>query len=422
MRALLTLGRLPKALDVARALAARGVEVQVAEPHQRHLTGASSAVQKIHRTPSPTEDRDGYGEALLELVDREAIDLLVPISEESLFVVDLAARLPERTRLFAGAAVTVHALHDKAAFAASCHRLGLPVPQTAIADLPTAATLAAMGPTIIKPRFSCAGAGVERRLKGAPLHPRDRNPLWLVQQAIDGPLLCSFSIAHEGQVLATVLYRALMLSGSVAVCFERFTPATVPEAAHLTGWRAGQDAAALCTSAEASIEALVADSGYSGFIAFDFIADAQHRAVAIECNPRATSGIHFLSEQALGQMLLAPGERPTEPLLRPQRRLQQFYPSLTETQNALWARPGKRQPGAAGTHLKHLFRCRDVTFRLRDPLPFLLMPYWAWPIMAPALFEGRSFGEAATADIDWQPPESEAGNPPGLATEAATSA
>ena len=43
---LLTLGRLPKALELARALRAAGARVLVAEPFAKHLTGTSRAVER----------------------------------------------------------------------------------------------------------------------------------------------------------------------------------------------------------------------------------------------------------------------------------------------------------------------------------------------------------------------------------------
>lgn len=399
---LLTLGRLPKCLDIARALAARGCHVQIAEPHARHLTGASRAVQRSHPLPPPAIDRHAYQRALQTLARQERIDLIVPVSEETLFVADIADALPASVQVFGATPVTVRALHDKLEFARRCARLGLPVPETCAGNDPEARRLIGAGPTVSKPRYSCAGQGIHFLDQGTALPEPDRSPDRVVQRAIAGPLLASFSIAHQGRVLLTVLYRARVLSGSVAVCFERLTPQSLAADAWATGWSGANNLTALCRSAEESIEQLVADSRYSGFIAFDFIADPDQRAVAIECNPRATSGIHFLQPQTLASCILDPQTAQPDALREP-TRLQQFYPCLTETQNALWARPGQRQRGLARSHLGNLLRSRDVTFAWRDPLPFLLMPYWAWPIMAPALFEGRSFGETATQDIDWVP-------------------
>ena len=55
-------------------------------------------------------------------------------------------------------------------------------------------------------------------------------------------------------------------------------------------------------------------------------------------------------------------------------------------------------------NLKHLLSSRDVIWRASDPLPFLLMPMTSYQILAMSIFEGLSFGEAATRDIEWTAP------------------
>ena len=58
--ALLTLGRLPKALDIARALHGAGVRVIVAEPFRRHLSGVSNAVDRNFVVTAPAVDGPRY--------------------------------------------------------------------------------------------------------------------------------------------------------------------------------------------------------------------------------------------------------------------------------------------------------------------------------------------------------------------------
>ena len=83
---LLTLGRLPKALDVARGFADLGWRVVVAEPFKRHLAGASRAVAQSHRVTAPAEDKQAYLADLRHIIADEKIDLVVPVSEETMHV------------------------------------------------------------------------------------------------------------------------------------------------------------------------------------------------------------------------------------------------------------------------------------------------------------------------------------------------
>jgi predicted ATP-grasp superfamily ATP-dependent carboligase len=197
----------------------------------------------------------------------------------------------------------------------------------------------------------------------------------IIQRFVNGQHVSSFSIVHEGEVRLTVVYRGTIMTGTVAVGFERLD---------------GQ------IDIEEWISAFVAPISYSGFIAFDFIIDSEGAAHAIECNPRVTSGIHFVATDILAPMMLYPN-RASPPRLRPERHFQQFWPCLTETQASLlrWSR--FRQ------HLGNLLRSRDVTWRRRDPLPFLLMPFTSMKMLWTAMTTKKTLGEAATDDIEWVP-------------------
>ena len=81
--AILTLGRLPKALAVARALRSQGYRIVVAEPFALHVSRVSRDVARSYTLPAPNLDPDGYRAALLDVIEREQAELLVPISEET---------------------------------------------------------------------------------------------------------------------------------------------------------------------------------------------------------------------------------------------------------------------------------------------------------------------------------------------------
>lgn len=369
---LLTLGRLPKGLEFAFALARAGCRVIIAEPWRWHLSRVSRAVSRSYAVTAPTASVQAYHDDLLDIVARERVSLIVPISEETLHVAGLAPRLPTDCRLLCLPQDSLLTLHDKLAFIHKAEDIGLPVPRTLAADSTAAQAFAAAQPYIVKPQLSSAGHGLAIKQAGDPLPTVDAPSV--VQAYLPGEELSSFSIAHQGRVIGTVLYRGLIISGSVAVCFEVLPD---PDPAILD-W----------------IERFVRAVDYSGSIAFDFRRDAAGDALPIECNPRTTSGIHFVNPDDLALAVLDPtAANPFR--LRSERVLQQFYPALTETQGA--ALNGR----AWRPNLKHLFGCRDVTWDRRDPLPFLLLPFTSYQILRRTIFSGMTFGEAATFDIGW---------------------
>ncbi len=369
---LLTLGRLPKALDLARGFSRAGCRVLVADPFGRTLTGASRHVAREFAVPPPSAGKAAYLAALARIVADERVDLIVPVSEETMHVAHVRDQIDPGVRLFTMPPDRVIALHDKAGFVRAAQATGLGVPETHLLGTPAGRDLAQRGDVVVKPVFSCSGRGMRVVRQGCALPEADRARPAVVQRFIAGNEFSSCTIAHAGRVAATMVYRGTVLSGSVAVAFERV------ERPAIERW----------------IAAFVQASGWSGFIAFDFIVNGAGEVWGIECNPRATSGVHFWQADDIARAVLDPaGHAPVR--VRPQRHLQQVYACLTETQLALFRRRG------FGHHLARLLSSRDVTWDVSDPRPFLSMIATSWPIMRMAMAERVPFGEVATRDVDW---------------------
>jgi predicted ATP-grasp superfamily ATP-dependent carboligase len=369
---LLTLGRLPKALDLARGFSRAGCRVIVAEPFGWTLTGASRHVSREFAVPAPNKGAAAYLAALADIVARERVDLVVPVSEETMHVAFLPDLLGGQVRVFTMSPDRLLALHNKAGFVRAATALGLAAPETHLLGTPEARALAATEAVVMKPVFSCSGRGVRILRQGAALPDPDPSISMIVQRFVAGREHSSCTIAHQGRVLSTMIYRGTVMSGTVAIAFERV------EAPAIERW----------------IETFVRESGWTGFISFDFIVDADDRVVGIECNPRTTSGLHFWKPEDVAHAVLSPQASPPVGVRR-HSNLQQFYSCLTETQMAMFRGRGFRH------RLGRLVGTRDVTWDWRDPWPFLSMTLTSWPIIRMAVAQGVSLGEAATHDIGW---------------------
>lgn len=370
---LLTIGRLPKALDFARSFHAAGWRVLVAEPFKSHLTGASNCVARSFVVPAPCDGKAAYLDALAQIVTDERVDLVLPLSEETLHVAHLASRLMGNVRVFAPSPAPLLALHDKAAFIALAKRHGLAVPETAVFGTHDATALAASNDYVIKPVFSCSGRGVSLHQAGEALPvviDSSVNEKAIVQCQLRGTQYSTFAIAHRGQVQINITYQGTVFSGSVAVAFERVKVEAI------TKWVAD----------------FVAATDHSGFISFDFFVDALGIARAIECNPRVTSGVHFIETDDLAPAILAPFSQPIR--LKSKSKMMQFYPTLTEVQGSMFG------PKFMG-NLKQMRASQDVTWSPRDPSPFVTMPITAFTIIAKSIQQQQSFGQVSTADISW---------------------
>lgn len=368
---LLTLGRLPKALALARACRAAGCRVLIAEPFRWHVCKPSRAVERSFRVTAPNADRERYFAELLEIIRDEGVHLVLPVSEEALHVAALAPRLPEGVRLAGADYDSLARLHDKLAFARLADELALPMPETHPACSVEAAAMAQAKAYIEKPAHSCSGIGLRIASAGDPIATPEDSVL--AQEFLEGELLSTLSLVHEGREIATVVYRGTVFAGTVAICFER-----VDEAPSVHRW----------------VSRFIEGFPCSGFLAFDFIVGADGEARALECNPRVTSGVHFWDARSLGEALLNPAAA-QRIALSDRDRYQWGYSTLTEAYAALF------RPSEFRRRMGQLFSARDVMWESSDPMPFLLMTPMSWEILWPAITTSQTLGEATQNDIAW---------------------
>lgn len=372
---LLTLGRLPKGLELARALNAAGHRVLVADPFRLHLCRPSRAVAKCFTPPAPAFHPAEYLDALLDIVRTQSVDLVIPVSEEVMHVAQLSGRLPDGVRLLCPAPERLVQLHDKFEIMTLVAEAGLAAPQTRLGDDPDCAELMSRSATVAKPRFGCSGGGLRFLEAGAPLDATLRRPDWVIQQRIRGEERSTLTFCRDGEVLGHVTYKGLIFSGTVSVCFERVDDPAI----------------------EAWTRRFAHHTRHTGFIAFDFIEDADGTPWPLECNPRLTSGIHFMDPSDLAAVVT--GHALEGPVgVRAQRRFQEGHTALTMAYGRI------TRPKAFWRALKIVGSARDVLWSPGDPFVFPAMTPMSWPVLEQVLFKGRSFGQAATFDIEWTPP------------------
>ena len=90
---LLTLGRLPPAIDLARAYRAAGWRVIVADPFWLNMARTSLAVARVHKVTAPQRSPTQFLEDVAALVERYNVSQVIPVSEETPWVSRLKAHL-----------------------------------------------------------------------------------------------------------------------------------------------------------------------------------------------------------------------------------------------------------------------------------------------------------------------------------------
>jgi predicted ATP-grasp superfamily ATP-dependent carboligase len=353
MRVLVTGARLPAALEIARALSRQGHEVYTADTVRFGFAVRSRAVQNYFRVPSPAHRFPEFRVAILGILLKKKIDLVIPVSEEIFFLAKFAGEMP--CRLLAPPFEILRTLHSKIEF----QSLFPAAPSTKLVHNRAELELTAreFGEIVLKKEFSRGAIGTRIRptsLEGISF------PI-LVQKYLAGSEVCTYSIAHEGKLLAHVAYEPRYRFGAGASVYFR---SVTDEQSH------------------ALVQHFVSRTKYTGQVAFDFI-QTDNGPVALECNPRATSGVH----------LLTPG---------------QIANAVLGTSNERAVSPAGISRSALLTLLltnlvspTDLFKARDTSFSWRDPLPFLSqfasgaeLAYraWRWNMKA---------GDAFGYDLEW---------------------
>ncbi|GGX87833.1 ATP-grasp domain-containing protein [Massilia dura] len=374
MRSVLILGgRAPVALDHARRFAAQGWRVVVADSVSCRLAGWSRAVAATVRLAPPRHAPAAFVAGLNAAIARERIDMVVPTCEEVFFLSRYRSALPAGCRIVADDFDKLRLLHSKWEFA---RLAGSHAPATALVDsVEQARDWAAGRPLVLKPEFSRFGVHVRLHPRGMPATaaPLPALGAWVAQAYCEGTELCSYSVATRGRLTAHALYRPVhRLHRSSSYYFA-------PHA---------------CEPIRQFVAALVARLDFTGQISFDWIDTGDGHPRVLECNPRATSGLHLFSEQDAVPAALD-GTHPA--CVTPQGAQARMLAPVMVSAGFAQALAG----GRAGQWLRDARGARDVITAPGDRAPaagaLLDMAWFA----RTAWRQRCTLREAATSDIEW---------------------
>jgi predicted ATP-grasp superfamily ATP-dependent carboligase len=293
VRILITSSRMPFALDAIRKLGERGHEVFATDSYAASPGSHSKYLEGHFTTASATGDPAAFAADIERIAGEREIELILPMFEEVFYLAAQHDRLSRVTRLHAPPFATLARVHDKGTFQELCERLGIRTPKTVLAHSGEELKRAVSEFPRYFARAAFSRGGVGLLTNTGPLaghmglhdcHPTEANP-WLVQEFVDGPMQCTYSVLHDGSVSSHMSYRApRQWEHSTGIQFLSVDP----------------------SDTLGVVEQLGSELSWDGQMSLDFV-DTGDGLVMIECNPRPTDGLLLMTAEELEGALLSPG-------------------------------------------------------------------------------------------------------------------
>ena len=292
MRLLITSSRMPYAVGMVRKLAEAGHTVYASDAYELAPGSHSKYLAGHFVTGSPRDATEQFIDDVERIASENEIEMIVPSFEEVFYLATQRERLGKVTSLYAPPFETLARVHDKATFQELTDRLGIRTPKTLVAhsDDELSEHIEQFPRYFARAAFSRGGVALltntgplAGHVKVEDCHPTQSSP-WLVQEYVDGPMLCTYTTMQGGRATQHCTYRApRQWEHSTAITFESVDGSETLETA----------------------SAISADLGYTGQMSLDFV-DDDGTLYMIECNPRATDGLLLVDHDDLSAGLTEP--------------------------------------------------------------------------------------------------------------------
>jgi hypothetical protein len=376
-KVLITGARSAVAIDMARDFSEQGYEVHLADCSSAYVSRWSRIPERVHRYAPPARDAGRFIADIRRIAGAVEPEIIVPTCEEVFYLPSAFSATALRERVFAPPASDLDILHNKYSFAKLCDGIGLSVPETHRIDRPQDVLKYKDNAEkwVFKPCYSRFGAETliapaAVRLDGLSF---DKKRAWVAQKLIRGYELSFYAIAKSGRLVALAVYTSSWrLKGGASYVFEPVSDE-------------------LFTQVKNIAEGIAATLNLTCQFSCDLIEDDAGRAWLIECNPRATSGLHLLR----GQLAATIAGAREFPIAR-QTAIKYMLPMMM-THGFINAVKGNR--------LRPWFETvnagRDVIGGRRDRLPVCGAMLDTAIFMLQGMRKGLSLSQATTADIEW---------------------
>ena len=223
------------------------------------------------KVPSPRLNFNNYKIEMEKLLKKS--DLVIPNCEDIFFLIDLYEENKDKINFFLPSKELLFKLHNKYKFQSLLND-NIKIPKTNL--ITNKEDIDINKDTILKPVYSRFGRDVIMNVNSESIKNIEVSEKikWVQQEKINGFPICDYAICENGKIISHVVYKPkYLLNGAAATYFEKYEDERIDK----------------------FINKFVSENNYNGQIAFDFIDDGTNIFI-LECNPRATSGLHIISK------------------------------------------------------------------------------------------------------------------------------
>jgi predicted ATP-grasp superfamily ATP-dependent carboligase len=369
---LITGSRAPVALDLARNLNKEGHKVYSADSIKHPLCRFSNSVECSFHVNPPKHSSEEYIKDLIEICKTYNIKKIIPTCEEIFYLSKYKERFDGIADVFVDDFNKINRLHNKWSFMTLLQDLGEETPLTWLIEKESDFAPITHRPLILKPVFSRFGSKVFYINEQETLPKLDvsESAPWVAQEFLPGRVWCSYSVANKGEIsLQTTYTSEFKIASGASIHFEHCSNPQIDN------W----------------VKRIVHKLSFTGQIAFDFIEVSSNRYLPIECNPRATSGLHLVSQ--------IPNF--TEAFLNGNAKFLKPEQSKSKSLKVPLLFSGWRSSQSLKNWIYALIHSKDVVYLSRDPLPSLHQLATIFEFWIKGCKLGINTIEASTEDIEF---------------------
>jgi len=268
MKILITSPRAPVSFEWVKIALKSGHQVTIADSFRFPISRFHQSVRYV-KIPAARTDFENYKEQMLSLT--KDFDMVIPNFESAFYLSKIKDSIDNEVYVYMPDYNLMHSLHNKYEVFQYINKHAKK-PETKLITQYNDIDFSMH--SLMKPVFSRFGRNIIKKVspeKCSGLNISKIYP-WVQQEYIEGDPLCNYALCDNGCVIAHSVYRPKYLLNGTAGSY--FIPVSDKRCDNF-------------------INEFAKDIGYTGQVAFDFI-DTGEDIYLIECNPRATSGLHLL--------------------------------------------------------------------------------------------------------------------------------